>query len=106
MHTQAFNFKSSDGKKIFTYKWSPDNPSDIKAVVQISHGMAEHAARYTRLANYLTENNFCVYANDHRGHGKTAGDIEKLGFFAEDSGWDLVVNDMHLLTNVIRLNQT
>ncbi len=101
MITETFTFNSSDGKQIFTHKWLPDDASNLKAIVQISHGMAEHSARYERFALRLTEQNFGVYANDHRGHGKTAGSVENLGNYADNNGWEMVVNDMRLLTDKI-----
>ena len=42
-----------------------------RAVVQINHGLAEHAARYGRFADFLAERGFHTYAHDHRGHGFT-----------------------------------
>jgi len=102
MKEKIFNFKSIDGFNIFTYSWLPNKENEIKAVVQIAHGMAEHAARYHEFAEFLTDNGFGVYANDHRGHGKTAGSLDKVGFFAESNGWDLVVSDMHSLTEEIK----
>ncbi|MCD4741781.1 MAG: alpha/beta hydrolase [Desulfobacteraceae bacterium] len=107
MIADTFTYKGSDGKKIFTHKWLPENgsgESKTKAVVQIAHGMAEHSARYKRFAQKLTENNFGVYANDHRGHGQTAGKIEDLGYFADNNGWNLVVSDMNRLTTIIKKN--
>ena len=102
MIANTFTFKGSDGKEIFSHKWLPENESEITAVVQIAHGMAEHSARYKRFAKKLTANNFGVYANDHRGHGQTAGTIENLGYFADNNGWDLVVNDINQLTTIIK----
>ncbi len=69
-----------------------------KAVLHISHGMAEYANRYQSLASQLNTNGFIVYAHDHRGHGdciKTAGE----GYFSDlnsgdKNGWQLVVNDI------------
>lgn len=104
MISDTFTFKGSDGKEIFTHKWLPENETNIKAIVQIAHGMAEHSARYLNFAEKLTENNFAVYANDHRGHGKTAGAVENLGLYADSNGWDLVVNDMNQLTTTIKNN--
>jgi alpha-beta hydrolase superfamily lysophospholipase len=66
--------------------------------------MAEHSDRYMRFAEFLTANNIAVYANDHRGHGKTAGKVENLGYFADTKGWKLVVEDMKSLTNIIHEN--
>ena len=73
MKSDTFTFKTSDGIQIFTYRWMPDEASAVKGTVQVAHGMAEHAARYERFAGSLTKAGYAVYANDHRGHGKTAG---------------------------------
>jgi len=101
MRKETFFINSVDGKKIFTMCRLPDKGKNIKAIVQISHGMAEHSARYEEFAEVLTGSGIGVYANDHRGHGRTAGSIENVGFFAEKNGWELVVDDMHLLTKEI-----
>ena len=63
------------------------------AVVQIAHGMGEHAARYARLAEALVDEGYVVYANDHRGHGRTAGDPARHGDLGE-AGWAGLVDDM------------
>jgi len=102
MKSKTFTFKTKDLTDIVTYNWLPENDKDIKAVVQLSHGMAEHGKRYERFAEALTDSGYGVYINDHRGHGKTAGSIEAQGFFADENGWNLVVEDMHQLTGVIK----
>jgi alpha-beta hydrolase superfamily lysophospholipase len=102
MKSDTFTFKTSDGIQIFTYRWVPDEASAVKGVVQIAHGMAEHAARYERFADALTKAGYAVYANDHRGHGKTAGSQDNLGYFADENGWEKVVEDMHTLTVIIK----
>ena len=79
----------------------PDVPEGIVGVIQISHGMAEHAGRYARFARFLTDAGFGVYANDHRGHGKTAGALENVGYFADTDGWQRVADDMYQLTAII-----
>lgn len=54
-----------------------------RAVVQLLHGVGEHAARYVALAEALAARGYTVYADDHRGHGRTGmaqhGDAAKLG---------------------------
>jgi Lysophospholipase len=102
MKSEAFTFTAPDSTEIFTYRWLPDAQSDIKAVVQISHGIVKHAARYERFANTLVEAGYAVYANDLRGHGKTAGSPDKLGYFGDDRGWEKVVEDLHALTGIIK----
>lgn len=100
MIATTFTFKSGDGTEIYVYKWAPKDVI-AKGVVQISHGMAEHAARYERFASYLTKNGYIVYANDHRGHGKTAGSVEKLGYLADEDGFTWLVRDLHDLSKII-----
>jgi alpha-beta hydrolase superfamily lysophospholipase len=58
-----------DGIENHLTRWEPDGTP--RAVVQILHGRAEHAGRYGRLAATLTDAGFVVYADDHRGHGRT-----------------------------------
>ena len=101
MEKNNLYFSSRNGVNVYFNKWFEE---DIRprAVVQIAHGMAEHIDRYSDFAKALTAKGFIVYGNDHRGHGKTAGTPENLGYFADEDGWNLVVEDMHELTNIIR----
>ena len=62
-------FTSFDGTVIQCYLW--DEVESPKAVLQIAHGMAEHARRYDDFAKYLNANGIIVFADDHRAHGKT-----------------------------------
>jgi alpha-beta hydrolase superfamily lysophospholipase len=102
MLSENFSFQSGDGTTVFAYKWSPDTGTKVKGAVQIAHGMAETALRYERFAKLLTQNGYIVYANDHRGHGKTAGSLEKVGYLAEKDGFDWLVKDMYQLTTIIK----
>jgi alpha-beta hydrolase superfamily lysophospholipase len=63
--------------------------------------MAEHAPRYRHVAEALVADGAVVYANDHRGHGRTAGSIEALGDFGE-GGQAKMPQDMAILTRLAR----
>ncbi|TYQ15178.1 UNVERIFIED_CONTAM: alpha-beta hydrolase superfamily lysophospholipase [Acetivibrio alkalicellulosi] len=106
MVLKIFCFKSEDGICIFVYCWNPEDISNAKGVIQISHGMAETAARYERFAQVLTRSGFIVYANDHRGHGKTAGSVENLGYLADKDGFEWLVKDIHTLSLIIKKEHT
>jgi alpha-beta hydrolase superfamily lysophospholipase len=93
MRDDHFTFRASDGEKLFVYRWRPDVGVG-KALVQICHGLAEHAGRYERLAEELTQNGFLVYAHDQRGHGRTAQSAEATGYFADHNGWSRIVQDV------------
>lgn len=92
-----FTFTSQDGVEIHVHAWRPEGR--VRGVVQIAHGMGEHAARYAPLAEHLTGLGFAVYAGDHRGHGLSthAGP----GHFGEN-GWNLLVEDVAALTRTAR----
>jgi alpha-beta hydrolase superfamily lysophospholipase len=99
MKTENFTLTAADGVELFIYRWLPEKTPI--AVVQIAHGLAEHAARYARLAELLTAAGYAVYANDHRGHGHTAKSPDDLGFFAEQDGWKKCVGDLWQLNRHI-----
>src|SRR5262245_46464807 len=92
MRSDTFGFVADDGVSLFVYRFLPDGQA--KAMVHIAHGMAEHAGRYARVAEALTAAGYAVYANDHRGHGRTAASDADLGFFASTGGWSRVVADV------------
>ena len=100
MKYKEFSLTPPDGAVLCVYSWIPDEP---KGVVQIAHGAVEHALRYAEFARYLADNGFAVYANDHRGHGKTAGSPENVAYLGEKGGGFMqAVEDMHLLTAHIK----
>ena len=97
------SFTDAQGVVIETYEWSVEHP---KAVVQISHGIAEHAQRYTQLAADLNAAGFSVVADDHRGHGATGmrqwgGDPSRLGR-PGPGGLRATVEAIHLFSDLTR----
>lgn len=100
----SFYYKSSDGIEIYAQKRLPENEKP-KAVVQIAHGMGEHIGRYHDFAQTLTEKGYAVYGNDHRGHGLTAKEEQDKRYFADENGFDEVVQDMYALTHRIANEQ-
>jgi len=99
-------FESHDRTKLYLYRWSPEQ--GCKAVLHVVHGMAEHALRYRRLAEKLTQAGIEVWAADQRGHGKTANpDINEpgkgglLGHCGDNNSIACVTADIHALNSEI-----
>jgi len=92
-------FTASDNTSIFYRSWIPEN-KNFHAIVHIFHGMAEHSERYHRFASYLNGLGIAVYAQDHRGHGRTSSD-DDLGYFAPRKGWQRVLQDGYELSQEI-----
>ncbi len=85
--------QSSDGEHpLYVSIWTPAD-TDIRAVVQICHGMAEHIRCYERFAGELCARGFVVCGDDHLGHGRTAEKPEERGFFGEKNGVHHLVED-------------
>lgn len=90
--------KMGDGAEIVVHRWIPDG--EVKGVVLMSHGMAEHALRYDFFGTMLADTGIAFIAEDHRGHGETAVIAErngtgKLGYLARKNGFYRVVDDLH-----------
>lgn len=93
-------FICSDGHRLAYNLWRPSPNVEIKAFLQILHGMAEYSDRYARFAEYLNKSGIAVFAADHRGHGVTASEDE-IGWFAEEDGWNRIADDAFELANFI-----
>lgn len=89
---------SSDSHRIPLLCWLPERPEQV---LVIAHGMAEHAARYEPLAQWLNQRGIGVYAIQHRGHGPHCPP-ETLGHYADDGGWQKVIDDLSLVVQHAR----
>ncbi|NLY13150.1 MAG: alpha/beta hydrolase [Gammaproteobacteria bacterium] len=101
MRHEAFWLTAKDATELYVNHWSSEEQP--RAIVMIAHGMAEHSQRYGRFARVLSLHGVSVFALDQRGHGRTAA-LGTLGYFADEQGWDLVVNDLCCLNHHIRVN--
>ena len=91
-----FYFPSKDGNtEIHTIEWKPEG--EVRAVLQICHGMVEYIRRYDGFAQFLCGKGYYVVGNDHLGHGKSVQAKSEYGFFHEKYGNACVIGDMHTL---------
>jgi len=96
-------FTDAFGVAVTYYEYPVDDP---KGVVQLAHGIGEHAGRYVHVAAALNAAGYAVYANDHRGHGQTGlaqwgGDTAKLGKLGP-GGLRATVEDLRQLGGILR----
>jgi alpha-beta hydrolase superfamily lysophospholipase len=78
--------------------------------VQIAHGLGEYAGRYDGLAQALVKSGYSVYADDHRGHGRTGveqhlGDMKHMGRLGP-GGLRATVEEVRQLTTIARRENT
>ena len=92
-------YPSADGKNtVAAYIFTPA-AGEIKAVLQLCHGMCEYILRYEPLAEYLCANGVAFAGNDHLGHGETAACADDLGYTV-DAGY--MVEDVRALTSILK----
>lgn len=95
------SFKSvSSLADIHFAKYAPTS-GEVKAVLQIAHGMAEHKERYEKFADYLCSIGVAVYINDHLGHGESVSSKDEKGYFGEMS-YQAMVEDAEKLTEIAK----
>src|SRR5690625_6654897 len=103
MKRTQFYFHANDRTELNTFLWEKEEDGQQpKAVVQLAHGMAEHVLRYEDFCEFLVDNDFIVYGNDHRGHGNSIKAPDDKGFFAMKYGFEKVVEDMKQLSDFIK----
>lgn len=69
-HEEGF-FTGARTRQIYFQNWLPDG--EVKAVLLVVHGLAEHSGRYMNVVNHFVPLGYAVYAIDHIGHGRSEG---------------------------------
>lgn len=96
MRTEHFGIPADESHTIRGTRWAPDG--DARSAIQLFHGLGEHHLRYERFARAATQRGYAVVAHDHRGHG---AHCDELGLFAEENGWQKVLDDGRRLRQYI-----
>ena len=87
---------SAPGRMLHAFRCVPEG--EVRAIVQLSHGMVEFIDRYKPLAEYLAARGILVTGNDHLGHGGSIRTKADYGYFAEPDGNRAVLDDLHAMT--------
>ena len=101
MVRNEFTFLSADGKTpIHAVEWLPEG--QVRAVLQISHGVSEYILRYEPFAEYLTARGFAVAGHDHLGHGQSVAEGSARLYFGPRGSWNWVVDDIDQRRNLAK----
>lgn len=74
---------------------------DVKAVIEIAHGMNEYKERYINFMKCLAKNGYAVFMHDQRGHGKSIKNSNDLGYFYENDA-SYIVDDLYQINEYLR----
>lgn len=94
------SISSPTGAALNAYVAQPDGP--VKGVIQINHGLAEHAGRYGPFMAALAQAGYASIAHDHRGHGHTTALDAPMGQFAAKNGIARVMEDVGAVHDEVR----
>lgn len=101
MKTKEFSFKSATGVcRIHGCEFLPEG--EVRAVVIIHHGMAEHINRYADYVKHLTDMGYAVFMHDMANHGKSNQKTELLGYFGENDGYKNLVKDLKTVYDIAK----
>lgn len=92
---------SKDGV-VKLYIAKPENDLNLKGIVFVNHGMAEHIERYYNFANELTKNGYIVYGHNHRGHKDSISIEDEYGYINTDNAFQTLVDDCMLIVEMIK----
>lgn len=100
-YMREITLKCYNSYPVVVYIW--DEVENPRGVIQLSHGMAEHLARYDEFALFLNSNGYIVLGDDHRGHGKTCG-LENIGKTPAGDCFEDTVEDLMIITQYAKDN--
>ena len=102
MKTKEYTYISSSNLcEIKAWQWYPDD-ENVKAVIQIHHGMAEHCGRYKNAVEAFVSMGYAVFMNDMINHGKSNSDENLLGYFGDKNGYKDVIRDAKTLMDIAK----
>src|ERR1043166_3266192 len=94
MTSEEWTLPGLGGVELFARSWLPEG--ELRDVVVIAHGYAEHGGRYGNLVERLVPAGYAVHAIDHRGHGRSGGRRAVVDRLAN------VVDDFHQFVARVR----
>lgn len=102
MKTKEYSYPSKSGLcEIKAWQWFPDD-GNVKAVLQIHHGMAEHSGRYKSAIHAFVNMGYAVFMNDMINHGKSNSKKELLGYFGDHNGYKDIIADAKTLMDIAK----
>lgn len=101
MIKKEYTYKSASGIcDIKAWQFAPEG--EVKAVIQMHHGMAEHTNRYRNFISAFTDRGYAIFINDMLGHGQSNEDKELFGYFGDKDGYKNILADAKALTDIAK----
>ena len=102
MKTKAYTYPSASAlATIHAWQWYPED-GNVKAVLLLHHGMAEHCGRYGDFLQAFADMGYAVFMHDMLGHGQSCETPEDRGFFGDKDGYNALLQDVRRLYDIAR----
>jgi alpha-beta hydrolase superfamily lysophospholipase len=75
-------FEGAGGLQLYYQTWQPQ-PSRLKAIIAIVHGLGAHSSLFHTAVQHLVPRGYAIYAFDLRGHGRSPGQRGHINTWAE-----------------------
>ena len=92
--------RSNTGAELNVYTLLPKKFP--RGIINVTHGMVEHAGRYERFAAECAAAGYAVFSHDLRGHGNTKAVDAPLGRFSSSRGFQLLIEDQNTVIDNIK----
>lgn len=93
---------AAGGCDIEAVRWLPAD-GDVRAVMQIGHGMLEHIGRYDAFTEYYVRRGIAVYGSTHLGHGMSINKDYPRGYFGkQNDGGAVFLKDLKQMMDIAR----
>ena len=70
-HSDGYRDSASGNRRLYYQVWQPDQKNG--RILVVVHGKGEHSGRYNNLVDVMVPKGYVVYAQDHRGYGRSQG---------------------------------
>lgn len=97
---EHLQIKFDDKVNLNGYVWKNENV-EPKAIIEISHGMAEHILRYDEFAEKLAAEGYIVYGFDHYAHGGSRYEGQGLGVCTDYDFMTAIIKDIKTVREYI-----
>ena len=102
MLIKDYKFKSATGVCTITANAFVPDDNNVRGVLVMHHGMAEHNERYHGFFEYLTSNGIAVFMHDMANHGKSNQNADETGYFGDKDGYKGLIKDMKSVYDIAK----
>lgn len=92
MKKDVWKIEGTNVQQLHVRRYENELGEATNGVIQILHGMADYGDRYDTFAKFLCDKGYIVYIHDHRKHGYSISETQKVGYYDTDTWAEMVAD--------------